>query len=113
MRGHVQTEERKFNPITQRFKDPQLETNLKRTEKEILVEHSNRARDIQNLREQPYDIVHNGSKLVGLEAIKHRGLNVATAINQDPVCKSVFPDSCQGRVDYNIISNHSYAEHHW
>jgi len=110
MRGHVSREERKFNPITQRFQDPQLEKQLKRTEKELTVEHSNRARDIQTLREQHHDVVHNGSKLMGLEAVtspQQRGHI------QDPRGKAILPDSCQGRVDYNIISNIGYHEHNW
>merc|ERR1719262_1363266 len=83
LRGVVATEERKFNPITQRFKNPKIEKDLKRTEKEITVEHLNRARDIQTLREQPHDIIHNGSKVIGIEALVSPQTKRASG-NQDP-----------------------------
>jgi hypothetical protein len=112
LRGVVANEERKFNPITQRFKDPKIERVNQRTEHEITVEHLNRARDIQNLREQHHDIVHNGSKLLGLEDTRSPEVKRASG-TQDPGGKMVFPDSNQGRVDYNIVSGIGHAEHHW
>jgi hypothetical protein len=111
LRGVVATEERKFNPITQRFKDKSLEKNLKRTEKEIMVEHLNRARDIQTIREQSHDIIHNGSKLLGIEALVSPPTKRSSS-TQDAKGKAVYPDTYQGRVDYNIISNHGFDVHH-
>lgn len=114
LKGIVSNEERKFNPITQRFQDKVLEKELRRTEKEITVEHSNRAKDIQNLREQTHDIIHNGSKLLGLEAlVSPQKSKNANNTNRDPNGKMIYPDSFTGRVDYNIISNHGFDVHHY
>lgn len=115
-RGLVSNEERRFDPIRQRYRDPELEANLRRHEKEYTLEHLNRARDIQILREQKHDIIHNGSKIHALEEDKspnpQRSARSAPS-SQDKNGSMVWPDSCQGRVDYNIISNLGFDVHHF
>jgi len=105
-RGAVANAERDFNPITQRFADKQKEQDLCRFEKELAVEHLNRAEDIQIIREQPFNILNYSSRLQGVESKRTEGTH-------DKKGSMVYPDGFQGRVDYNIISNKGYDEHHW
>lgn len=102
-RGAVSAAERDFNPITQRFRDRRLEQDLRKQEKEMMVEHSNRAQDIQILREQTHNIIHNGSRLNGIEEASSPSKNMKTQSGK-------WPDT---RADYNIISNLGVDVHHY
>lgn len=111
-RGVVANAERDFNPITQRFADKAYEHDLKKYEKQVAVEHLNRAEDLQILREQPYNVVNHASRLHGVESIMSPSSKRAGG-PQEKRSMKVFPDTYQGRVDFNILSNRGYDEHHW
>jgi len=101
----VQTQERVFDPLLQRFRDRHVEHTQRRQEEKERVAHLNRAQDVLILREQPFNIINQSSKLEkiapGLDPERTQG-------HAPPPCS--YPSTT---LDYNIISNHPVDVHHW
>merc|ERR1719174_1015621 len=67
----------------------------------------NRAHDIQILREQPWNVLTNASRLEGVD----QGIDPVTLTHtRARHGRSKMPDTF---VDYNILSNLNMEEHHW
>eukprot|EP00929_Paragymnodinium_shiwhaense_P004234 TRINITY_DN105015_c0_g1_i1.p1 TRINITY_DN105015_c0_g1~~TRINITY_DN105015_c0_g1_i1.p1 ORF type:complete len:398 (-),score=32.91 TRINITY_DN105015_c0_g1_i1:353-1546(-) len=103
--GQVRKQERTFDPLLQRYRDSSTELQQRAAEEHERVGHLNRAKDIQILREQPFHIIRHESHLEAL------------APGVDPARQSRVADG-RPRVpdttlDYNLISNIPYSDHHW
>ena len=51
------SQERTFDPVLGRYRDGQVESQQRHAEERERVAHLNRAKDIQILREQPFNIL--------------------------------------------------------
>ncbi|KAF4689415.1 hypothetical protein FOZ60_001665 [Perkinsus olseni] len=88
------------------LRDREGDLALRTEEEKARLKHLNAARDIQLLREQPFDIINNASKLQGLS-----GDHPMTLTYSKPrVGRRGMPTTL---VDYNILSNLSHGVHHW
>jgi len=103
-RGAVKEQERVFDPVNQRYREPATEYRQRLREEENRVQHLNRAMDVQLLREQPFNVVTNATKLEGLDFPGEGNADKPMHGRQR------FPDTF---VDYNIVSNKGFHEHHW
>ncbi|CAE7466199.1 unnamed protein product, partial [Symbiodinium sp. CCMP2456] len=78
------------------------------------VAHLNRAKDIQILREQPFDILNQESKLEklapGKDPARLGGHGTIGTKERTKDGRGHFP---QTAVDYNILSNMPFQQHHW
>ncbi|CAD7938197.1 unnamed protein product [Amoebophrya sp. A25] len=102
--GQMREQERIYDPLLQKYRDWDKEKGQRVLEERCRVSHLNRAKDIQLLRENNFDIVNNASKLSGLgDEIADKGLRPTK------VGKRKFPDSFY---DYNILSNLPVSIHH-
>jgi hypothetical protein len=105
--GVVRAQERVFDPLVQRFRDPEVELYSRSREENARVGHLNRAHDIQILREQPWNLLTNASRLEGVD----QGIDPVTLTHtRARHGRSKMPDTL---VDYNIVSNLNMEEHHW
>lgn len=102
--GFVKSQERAFDPLLQRYRDRGTEIDQRVHEESARVAHLNRAQDIQILREQPYNVVTNESRLEPL----HQGEPLRIGPQRPP--RKKYPDTF---VDYNILSNIPQSLHHW
>jgi hypothetical protein len=76
-------------------------------EENARVGHLNRAHDIQILREQPWNVLTNASRLEGVD----QGIDPVTLTHtRARHGRSKMPDTF---VDYNLLSNLNMEEHHW
>jgi hypothetical protein len=98
------TQERKYDPLLQRWRDDALEAKQAAFEEKERVAYLNRALDVQILREHPHHVTSHESRIEPLVNKAHTG---PTDI-LDPTSFSM-PQTC---VDYNIISNLSLEVHH-
>jgi len=105
--GLLKQQERMFDPICQRYRDPDLELGMRVREEENRVQHLNRAMDIQLLREQTHNIVNNASRLEGLAPQVDPSMFAARRI------KNTRPKIPETFNDYNILSNLPFSQHHW
>ncbi|KAF4666775.1 hypothetical protein FOL47_003915 [Perkinsus chesapeaki] len=88
------------------LRDKDGDLALRIEEEKARIKHFNAAIDIQLLREQPFDIITNASRLQGLT-----GDHPMTLTYKRPgVGRSSMPSTL---VDYNILSNLSHDVHHW
>ncbi|CAD7954158.1 unnamed protein product [Amoebophrya sp. A120] len=102
--GMMKEQERVYDPLLQKFRDNDKEKGQRVIEERCRVQHLNRAKDIQLLRENNFDIINNASKLSGL------GEDIADkSLKPSKVGKRKFPDSFY---DYNIMSNLPVSIHH-
>lgn len=115
-KGSFRAQERVFDPVLQRFRDSGLEGSQRHAEERERISHLNRSQDIHIARGQPFNILNQESRLEAL------------APGQDPTRlggqpghgssttrprgfgKTTHPGTA---VDYNIVSNMSFEEHHW
>lgn len=105
--GMVRNQERVFDPLVQRYRDANVESNAREREENTRVLHLNRAQDVQLLREQPWNVVTNASRLEGID----QGIDPTTLTHSRARHgRSQMPDTF---VDYNILSNMDMQEHHW
>lgn len=106
--GHVRAQERIFDPLLQRFRDNGMEAQQRHAEEKARIGHLNRAQDTQIMREQPFHIIHNESKLEALAP----GLDPMRLgeKNRNKNGKGGFPATA---LDYNIVTNLPFEEHHW
>eukprot|EP00397_Hematodinium_sp_SG-2012_P014302 GEMP01014536.1.p1 GENE.GEMP01014536.1~~GEMP01014536.1.p1 ORF type:complete len:580 (+),score=130.74 GEMP01014536.1:32-1741(+) len=104
--GLIKQQERLFDPILQRYRLPDTEYGMRAREEEVRLHHLNRAMDIQLLREQPYNVVNNSSKLEGLAPEVDIRTFQAGHKNGRPKLPDTF-------TDYNILSNLPMSQHHW
>lgn len=104
----VQQQERFFDPVLQRYRDPSLDLQHRVMQEKASIAHLNRAKDTQILREQPFHIIHHASKV---EAIAP-GMDPERLGGKQRTSLGVgsFPDTV---TDYNIISNLPFDVHHW
>mmetsp|Transcript_19472 Transcript_19472/g.45241 ORF Transcript_19472/g.45241 Transcript_19472/m.45241 type:complete len:477 (+) Transcript_19472:91-1521(+) len=112
--GIFQAQERIFDPLLGRYRDNSTEATQRQLEERERVAHLNRAKDIQILREQPYDIVNQASKLdklaPGKDPTRLGGHGTLGTKERTKDGRGHFP---QTAVDYNILSNMPFQEHHW
>lgn len=103
--GMIKHQERVFDPILQRYRDPRVELDQRTREEDARTSHLNRAMDVQILREQPFNVVTNASRLEGVFDGEP-----TMAVKRAKPAKKKFVDTF---VDYNILSNIPMSEHHW
>jgi len=113
--GMFQAQERTFDPLLGRYRDNSMEAQQRHHEERERVAHLNRAKDIQILREQPFNIVSQESKLEKLAPGKdparlggHAGILGQKERTKEG--RGGFPGTA---VDYDILSNMPFQEHHW
>jgi len=105
--GLVRAQERVFDPLVQRYRDPEVEHYSRSREENVRTGHLNRAMDIQMLREQPWNILTNASRLEGIDD----GIDPVSLTHTRPRHgRAKMPDTF---VDYNVLSNLPMEEHHW
>jgi hypothetical protein len=102
--GFVKQQERSFDTILQRYREPRTELHQRCEEENARVAHLNRAQDVQILREQPYNVVTNESRIEPL----HPGEPLR--IGPQRPARKKYPDSF---TDYNIVSTIPHSLHHW
>lgn len=103
--GMIKQQERLFDPVLQRYRDSRVELDQRTREEDARTSHLNRAMDVQILREQPFNVVTNASRLDGV----YDGEPTQVLKKAKPARKK-FVDTF---VDYNIVSNKPFDEHHW
>jgi len=112
--GMFQAQERMFDPLLGRYRDNSTEASQRHMEERERVAHLNRAKDIQILREQPFDILNQESKLEklapGKDPARLGGHGTIGTKERTKDGRGHFP---QTAVDYNILSNMPFQEHHW
>lgn len=105
--GAMKSAERFFDPLLQRYRDGGTEYQQRLLEETERVAHLNRAKDIQIIREQPFDIIRHESKLDGIDPRADPArLERRTTGNPE----NCHPDTA---VDYNLLSNLPCDVHHW
>ncbi|KAF4728986.1 hypothetical protein FOZ62_010552 [Perkinsus olseni] len=88
------------------LRDREGDLALRTEEEKARLKHLNAARDLQLLREQPFDVINNASKLQGLS-----GDHPMTLTYSKPrVGRRGMPTTL---VDYNVLSNLAHGVHHW
>lgn len=101
----ISHQERMFDPLLQRFRNPEVEYQHQTMENRELVKYLNRALDVDIMRNGNNNIVSMESRTAPLEKkVETRSCDVAD------VNTMAMP---QTMVDYNIISNLSTEHHHW
>eukprot|EP00913_Durusdinium_trenchii_P021755 g20440.t1 len=112
--GMFQAQERTYDPVLGRYRDGAVEGTQRHAEERERVAHLNRARDIQILREQPFNILSQESKLdklaPGKDPMRLGGHGTLGEKERTKEGKGNFPDTA---VDYNILSNLPFKEQHW
>lgn len=112
--GIVQAQERVFDPLLQRYRDPETEYRQRVAEETARVSHLNRAQDIQILREQPFHVINQTSKLEaiapGEDPARLGGNGTLGETQRTKQGRLIYPRSA---TDYNIMSNLPLAVHHW
>lgn len=112
--GMFQAQERTFDPVLGRYRDGQVESQQRHAEERERVAHLNRAKDIQILREQPFNILSQESKLdklaPGKDPMRLGGHGTLGEKERTKEGKGNFPDTA---VDYNILSNLPFKDQHW
>lgn len=103
--GHNKLQDRAFDPVLQRYRDPSMETQQRLAQDKNLVVQLNKAQDVQLSREQPFHIINHTSKVEaiapGMDVSRLDGKRTAHGKGPLPV------------VDYNILSNLPLDVHHW
>jgi len=107
-KGHIQKQDRVFDPLLQRFRDPGAEAGRHHQEAKGAISHLNRAQDIQIMREQPFNILTHESKLEALAPGKD-----PTLINSSKRMPKGQNPGIMPVKDFHILSNLPLAEHHW
>eukprot|EP00435_Cladocopium_sp_Y103_P024189 s49_g5.t3 len=112
--GMFQAQERTFDPVLGRYRDGAVESQQRHAEERERVAHLNRAKDIQILREQPFNILSQESKLdklaPGKDPMRLGGHGTLGEKERTKEGKGNFPDTA---VDYNILSNLPFKDQHW
>jgi len=100
----IMKQERQYDPLLQRWRDDAKEAKQCALEEKERTAHHNRAIDVQILREHPYHVTSQESRIEPL-------VNKEQTRSIDMIDPNLFsmPQTC---VDYNIISNFSLEIHH-
>ena len=103
--GEIKKLETLYNPILQQFSDPHIEKDVRRQEKDNLIDTLAKNKDRALRYEQTFDVINFDDKLKGLENQpdypKPKGQN-----------KNVVGGT-KTFTEYNILSNLSFNEHHY
>lgn len=103
-RSTIMNAEREYDPLLQRWRDDEKEAKQLALEERERISHLNRALDVQILREHPYHVTSQESRIEPLEnKTQRRPIDM-----MDPNTFSM-PQTC---VDYNILSNLPFELHH-
>lgn len=102
-KGQVFEQERFFDPILQRFRDPAVEVERRALEEKERVAHLNRALDVQIMRESNTHVLMHESRTAPIDKVEE------TTLNMDVNTMSMPPTM----IDYNLISNLPNDKHHW
>lgn len=111
--GQVAAQDRFFDPLLQRFREPEVESHRRTDEDRERIAHLNRAQDIQIMREQPFNILTHESRLESLvpgeDPTRLGGSGKLGRRSKEfkPIVR------CVPEKDYHIVSNLPLAEHHW
>lgn len=109
--GQMKKAERVYDPVLQRYRNSSTELQQRTLEETERVAHLNRAKDIQILREQPFDIIRHESKLEGIApGVDPARLSGSNPRRPEGNASNCHPDTT---LDYNLISNLPYDVHHW
>ena len=100
----VKEAENFYDPILQKYKDKQIEEQVKKTEKENMINNLAKTKDNQMRIEQTYDLINLHDKL--------------KEFKQDPnypreKSQRVRKNVEGTNVKYNILSNENFAKHHF
>jgi hypothetical protein len=104
--GSIARAERAFDPLVQKWRDPEKESALKSLEERERLGHLNRARDLQLKREHNHNIVTHDDRSAPCQG----GDGILMSVAADDPNTNPMPTSC---LDYNILSNRPFEEHHW
>jgi len=91
----MKAKETLYNPITQVFKDPSVETHLRKAEQENFIDTLAKNKDRSLRYEQTYNVVNFENKLKGLEDRPDYPKERPWYFRQKP----------ETNADYNILSN--------
>ena len=94
-----------YNPILQTYSDPSLENNVRKQEREMLIDTLAKNKDRALRYEQTFDVINFDDKLKGLEG--KEGYPKPKGKNKNVVGGTkVF-------TEYNILSNMPFTDHHY
>ena len=102
---YINSEDRIFNPITQKYLDKSKEEKLKQNEKTELINHISKRLDNELRISQTYNIINLQDKLKGFE-------NEPNYPQSPRVRRKKFYDLTP-KINYNILSNLNYQIHHF
>ena len=102
---YMNSEDRTFDPITQKYLDKEKEEKLKNIEKTDLINNISKCYDKQLSTCQTFNIINLQDKFKGLEKDSKYPKSPRT---QRIKCYSLIP-----KTNYNIISNLNYNIHHY
>jgi hypothetical protein len=91
----MKAKETQYNPITQVFKDPAVETHLRKAEQENFIDTLAKNKDRSLRYEQTYNVINFENKLKGLEDRPDYPKERPWYFRQKP----------ETNADYNILSN--------
>lgn len=94
-----------YNPILQQYTDPKLENQVKRAEKDNLIDTLAKNKDRALRYEQTFDVINFDDKLKGLE--NKEGYPKPKSQNKNVV------GGTKTFTEYNILSNLPFTEHHY
>ena len=102
---YINSEDRLFDPITQKYLDKSKEEKFKNKEKTDIINNISKGYDNSVNISQSYDIINLQDKLKGLE-------NEENYPNSPKIKRKKFY-SLTPKINYNIISNLNYKIHHY
>ena len=102
---YINSEDRIFNPITQKYLDESREEKLKQKEKIDLVNNISKGLDNELNISQTYNIINLQDKLKGFENDKN--------YPQSPRIRRKKFYNLTPKINYNILSNLNYQIHHF
>lgn len=95
--------ETSYNPITQKFKDPSVETHIEKAEREAYIDVLAKNKDRALRYEQTFNVINFENKLKGLE-------DRPDYPKEKPW---YFRQRAGTNADYNILSNIPLTDHHF
>lgn len=102
---YINSDERIFNPITQKYTDQLREEKLKQEEKTELINNISKCNDNEINSSQTYNIINLQDKLKGFENDRN--------YPQSPRVRRKKFYNLTPKINYNILSNLNYKIHHF
>ena len=102
---YINSEDRLFNPITQKYLDKSREEKMNNQQKEDLINSISKGLDNELRISQTFDIINLQDKLKGFEKDKN--------YPQSPRVRRKKYYNLTPKINYNILSNLNYKIHHY